>query len=80
MDIDLKSEFLKLLDKDIEFRYAVAGYLGISEILKKIDAFIEEQRKLWESQNKLREDLNKLIESQNKLWESNNKLWESQNH
>ncbi len=79
MDIDLKSEFLKLLDKDIEFRYAVAGYLGISEILKKIDAFIEEQRKLWESQNKLREDLNKLIESQNKLWESNNKLWESQN-
>jgi len=69
MGIDLKSEFLKLLDKDIEFRYAVAGYLGISEILKKLDALFEEQRKLWENQNKL-------LENQNKLWESQNKLWE----
>jgi hypothetical protein len=79
MGIDLKSEFLKLLDKDIEFRYAVAGYLGISEILKKLDALIEEQRKLREDHNKLWESHNKLWENQNKLWESNNKLWENQN-
>jgi hypothetical protein len=35
---DLKREFLELLDRDLEFRYAVAGYLGLSEILKRLDA------------------------------------------
>lgn len=36
-------EFLELLDEDIEFRYAVAGYLGLSE----------EQVKLREEQIKI---------------------------
>jgi len=31
MSINLKKEFLSLLEKDTEFRYAVAGYLGLSE-------------------------------------------------
>ncbi|MEM3833392.1 MAG: hypothetical protein QW128_07385 [Thermoprotei archaeon] len=35
MSVNLKKEFLSLLEKDVEFRYTVAGYLGLSEILKK---------------------------------------------
>jgi hypothetical protein len=62
MSINLKREFLSLLEKDTEFRYAVAGYLGLSEILKKMDALIEEQHRLWENQNK--------------LWENQSRLWE----
>ena len=33
----MKEEFIKLLEEDKEFRYAVAGLLGIEEILKRID-------------------------------------------
>jgi hypothetical protein len=47
MSADLKSEFLRLLEKDVEFRYAVAGYLGLSEIIKKLDWLIEEQHEIW---------------------------------
>ena len=89
----LKRQLLELLDKDVEFRYAVAGYLGLSEILKRLDSIEESTRKLWENQNKLweevralREDQHRLWEEvralregQNRLWESVNKLWEGQN-
>lgn len=37
----LKKEFLELLEKDLEFRYTVAGYLGLSEILKRLDRLEE---------------------------------------
>lgn len=33
----LKREFIELLEKDIESRYTVAGYLGPSEVLKRLD-------------------------------------------
>jgi len=33
----LKNEFLSLLEKDKEFRYAVAGLLGLGEILRRLD-------------------------------------------
>jgi len=39
----LKREFLELLEKDVEFRYAVAGYLGLSEVLKRLDTIAEER-------------------------------------
>ena len=81
----LKKEFLELLDRDVEFRYAVASYLGLSEILKKLDGLFEELRKIWKEINKLWEGQNKLWENQNKLWEEvrslregQNKLWEGQ--
>jgi len=38
MSRELREEFLRLLDEDREFRYAVAGYLGLGEILKKLEA------------------------------------------
>jgi len=79
----VKKTFIELLEKDVEFRYAVAGYLGISEVLRSIEKLWEEVkglreeiRKLWENQNKLWEEIKALREGQNKLWESVNKLWE----
>ena len=72
----LKREILELLEKDVEFRYAVAGYVGLSEILKRMDRFEENQNRLWEEIRRLREDQNKLWENQNKLWENQNRLWE----
>jgi uncharacterized protein YoxC len=80
---DLRREFIKLLESDVEFRYAVAGYLGLSEILRSIEklweevrGLREEVRKLWENQNKLWEEVRALREGQNKLWENINRLWE----
>lgn len=35
--MSFKKEFLDLLDKDIEFRYAIAGYLGLTDVLKRLD-------------------------------------------
>ena len=55
-----KRKFLRSLDEDIEFRYAVAGYLGISEILKRLDSLEENMLKLWEEVRSLREDVNTL--------------------
>ncbi|MEM4312244.1 MAG: hypothetical protein QXX95_07640 [Nitrososphaerales archaeon] len=67
--MEVRKEILRLLKEDEEFKYTVAGYLGISEILKRLDRIDEHIDKLWESHNKL-------WESHNKLWESHNKLWE----
>lgn len=79
MNKSLKEEFLKLLEKDKEFRYAVAGYLGFSEILKRLDGIEEEIKKLWESQNRLWEEIRSLREDQGKLWEEIKALREGQN-
>jgi len=58
----LKRQFLELLEKDKEFRLAVAGYLELSEALKSLESIEKNIEKLWESTNK--------------LWENVNKLWE----
>ena len=85
----LKREFLELLEKDLEFRYAVAGYLGLSEVLKRLDTIAEEQKnlreeqtKIWmeiasikEEQKNLREEQVKLREEQVKLREEQIKIW-----
>ena len=90
MQSELKEKFLELLDKDKEFRYAVAGYLGLADILKRLDRFEEtqtkileeikeiriEQSKLWENQNKLWEEIKSLRENQERLMENQNKMWE----
>jgi len=36
MSTKLKEEFLKLLEEDREFRYTVAGLIGLGEILEAI--------------------------------------------
>ncbi|MEM3489786.1 MAG: hypothetical protein QXO75_09080, partial [Nitrososphaerota archaeon] len=62
----LKKQILTLLKEDEEFRYAVAGLIGIEEILKRLDKHSEEL-------TKLREDMNKAFEKHHediaKLWE-----------
>jgi len=82
----LKRQFIELLEKDLEFRYAVAGYLGLSEVLKRLDSIEESIKKLWENQNKLWENQNRLWEEvkalregQDRLWENVNRLWENTN-
>jgi len=57
MSEKLKNEFIELLEKDREFRYTVAGYLGLSEILKRLDRLEEGQNRLWEGQAKLWEEV-----------------------
>ncbi|MEM4466305.1 MAG: hypothetical protein QXE61_04545 [Nitrososphaerota archaeon] len=81
----LKRSVLELLEKDLEFRYAVAGYLGLSELMKRMDSLEENMVKLLENQNKLWEEVKSLREGQNKLWEEirdlregQEKLWENQ--
>jgi len=65
----LKREFIELLEKDREFRYTVAGYLGLSEILKRLDRLEEGQSRLWDEVKSLREGQSRLWEGQAKLWE-----------
>ena len=55
----LKDEFLTLLKRDKEFRYAVAGFLGLEEILKRLDRHEEQLVKL-------REDFNRKCEEDSK--------------
>ncbi|MEM2441926.1 MAG: DUF3782 domain-containing protein [Candidatus Bathyarchaeia archaeon] len=74
----LKREFLELLDKDVEFRYAVAGYLGLSEILKRLDAIAGEQTRLAEEQINLRKEQARLAEEQTKIWNEIRALREEQ--
>ena len=47
----LKSEILRLLKEDEEFRYAVAGLIGLEEILKRLDRHEEQLVKLREDMN-----------------------------
>lgn len=65
----LRDEFIRLLEEDKEFRYTVAGYLGLSEILRRLDRLEENQTRLWEEVKGLRE-------GQERLWDSHTKLWE----
>jgi predicted nuclease with TOPRIM domain len=77
----LKREFLDLLERDREFRYAVAGYLGLSELLERMDKAWAATVKLWREvrrmrreQEKLSEEVRATREDQRKLWESHEKL------
>ncbi|MGC8850426.1 MAG: hypothetical protein ACP5QI_08155, partial [Candidatus Bathyarchaeia archaeon] len=57
-----KAKILRALEDDEEFRYAVAGRLGLLEILKRLDAIEENQNRLWENQNRLWEEVRALRE------------------
>jgi predicted nuclease with TOPRIM domain len=90
---ELKAKIFALLREDEEFRYAVAGMLGLDEILRRLEKHDErfeeilrrldrheaELIKLREDFNKLREDFNKIREDFNKLREDFNNLREDFN-
>ncbi|MBS7611504.1 DUF3782 domain-containing protein [Candidatus Bathyarchaeota archaeon] len=48
MELKLKEKLLKLLKEDEEFRYAVAGLIGLEEILRRLDRHEAELVKLRE--------------------------------
>ncbi len=60
--MNLKKEFLKLLREDEEFKYAVAGFIGMNEILKKLDKHERIIIELREDFNTLRRDFNRMLE------------------
>ncbi|MEM2997001.1 MAG: hypothetical protein QXK52_05775, partial [Candidatus Bathyarchaeia archaeon] len=84
-----KLKILKALEEDREFRYAVAGLIGVSDILERLDRIEENIEKLWievkslrENQEKLWIEVKSLRENQEKLWievkslrENQEKLW-----
>jgi len=64
----LKAAILRLLKEDEEFRYAVAGLIGLEEILKRLDRHEEELVKIWEELARLREDMNKGFQRHDQLF------------
>jgi hypothetical protein len=74
--VELKKKLLDLLREDEEFRLAVAGLLGYSEVLKRLDRHEEEMRRIWESIERLRQDFLTFVKEQERRWEENNKRWE----
>ena len=74
--VELKKKLLDLLREDEEFRLAVAGLLGYSEVLKRLDRHEEEMRRIWESIERLRQDFLTFVKEQEKRWEENNRRWE----
>ncbi|MHA1364196.1 MAG: hypothetical protein ACTSP1_16970 [Candidatus Freyarchaeota archaeon] len=69
----LKEEFLSLLDKDREFRYTVLGYLGLGEIIRRMDALQETQNKLMKTQTELIQTQNQILQRLEKVEETQNK-------
>ena len=59
---ELKSRMLKLLKEDEEFRYAVAGLIGLDEILKRLDRHQAELVKLRQDVVELRREMVELRE------------------
>ncbi|MEM4382648.1 MAG: DUF3782 domain-containing protein [Candidatus Caldarchaeum sp.] len=57
MAVRIKKTIFRLLKEDEEFRYAVAGLLGLEEILKRLDRHEAELASLRQETNKLREDM-----------------------
>jgi hypothetical protein len=69
----LKSRILRLLKEDEEFRYAVAGLIGLEEILKRLDRNEKEMARLREDMIKGFErhdrEIQRLTEEMNRLRE-----------
>jgi hypothetical protein len=75
-----KRRFLKALETDEEFRLAVAGLLGLGEILqelrdlrRRMDRYIRISERRW---REWRETWRKFLEENERRWEENRKWWE----
>jgi hypothetical protein len=63
LSLRLKKRFLELLEKDPEFRYAVAGYIGLHEVLKRLDEHGKAIKELQEAVKGLQEAVKGLQEA-----------------
>jgi len=79
----VRREILRLLKEDEEFRYTVAGLLGLQEVLQKIRKVLEElrhlreeQTKIWDEIKAIRRDMRALQEEQVRLREEQTKIWD----
>jgi len=57
---EFKERILKLLEEDREFRYAVAGLIGLREVLERLDRHEEQLVKIWERLAKIDEEIAKI--------------------
>jgi hypothetical protein len=57
MSIELKEKIIELLEKDREFRYAVAGLIGLDEILKRLDQHDRKFNEIIEEIRDIRKEL-----------------------
>jgi len=80
---ELKERMLKLLEEDREFRYAVAGYLGILEVLKRLDGIEAEQARtreeitrIWEEIEKMRKEATHIWKEIGRMREETARIWE----
>lgn len=80
-----KLRILRTLEEDAEFRHAVAGLIGMREILEKLDrlweevrALREEQARTWKEIEKVWGEIEKLREEQAKTWKEIERLREEQ--
>jgi len=87
LSTSIKKRFLELLDKDEEFRLAVAAKLGLLDKLNslqqsvdnlaaEVKALREGQEKLWQSVEKLWQNVEKLWQEVKTLREGQEKLWQ----
>ena len=67
MEADLKSKLLKLLKEDEEFRYAIAGLIGLEDLRHSLV-------KLSEAMTRLEQTVEKLAKEQAKIWEEIKRL------
>jgi len=58
--VNLREEFLRLLDEDREFRLMVAEKLGYGDVLRRLERHDRKFNKIVNEIKKLREDFNKL--------------------
>jgi len=61
--------------EDEEFRYTVAGYIGLQKIWEEIKALREEATKIWQRLEKLDEEQVLLRKEQKLLREETIKIW-----
>ncbi|HDJ89481.1 MAG TPA: hypothetical protein ENG40_02145 [Thermoprotei archaeon] len=71
----LRERILKLLDTDREFRYTVAGRLGILEILERLDKLTEIQTKIWMKIRDIKADIKKIWIEIEEIKGEQTKIW-----
>ena len=73
-----KRRFIKALEEDAEFRLAIVGLLGITDVQSSIRELTSAVRELVNGQGRILEIMKQLLENQNKLWDSVKQLLENQ--